>query len=538
MVQRTVAQIVARVCAKHGVTHAFGVPGGGGSLDLIHAFAQHGITFVLTRTEAGATMAAAASAEARGVPGVAIVTQGPGTASAVNGIAHASLDRCPVILISDGWTASQQRFDTHQVFDQQGLMAPIVKGATRLDDADPALALETLLALTCTPPWGPIYIELTGEAARRLVEDSEAPAPAMPVSAPDPSRVRTARAMIEAAKRPVLLVGLEARQPGSGPRIAALSRALGAPVLTTYKAKGVLADDHPNLVGLFTGGAAERACVGAADLIVLCGFEPVELIGRPWPYAAPVLDLGPVRHGVHYVEPACSVDGPLPDVLDALGTGGFGAAGWQPDQIARLRQEMLARLAYPHGGQGVSPDDVVRLAHAASSGMDPRAAVDAGAMMFSAMAFWPACRTGDSLISNGLSSMAYAVPAGIALSLETPDRPVFAFTGDGGLMMCAGELSTVAQYAKRLIIVVFNDAALSLIALKQAARQLPREGVEWPRPDFSVVAAGFGLRGYVARSVEEYRAALEQALSGEGPALIDVHVDPSGYAAQSAALRG
>ena len=538
MAQRTVAQVVARICEKHGVTRVFGLPGGGSSLDLIRAFAERDIPFTLARTEAGAAMAAAASAEGPAGLAVVITTQGPGTASAVNGIAHASLDRCPVLMISDGWTPAQRRFDSHQVFDQQQLLAPIVKGATRLDDADPALALETLLALARTPPWGPVYLELTGETARRAVEDSEAAAPAGPSRMPDPDGIRDARAMIAAARRPVLLVGLEARAPGSAAAVTALAEALGAPVLTTYKAKGVLADDHPNLVGLFTGGAAEKECVGAADLIVLCGFDPVELIGRPWPYDVPVLDLGPVRHAVHYVRPALAVDGALPALVAALGADSLPRSAWTSGEIAALRQSMLARLAYPKGGDGLSPEDVVRLAYVASAAQDPRAAVDAGAMMFSAMAFWPALRPGDVLISNGLASMAYAVPAGIALSLETADRPVFAFTGDGGMMMCAGELSTVAQYAGRLIIVVFNDATLSLIAIKQKSRQLPKEGVGWPRTDFSAVAAGFGVRGYRARNLTEYQAALGAALAGDGPALIDVWVDPSGYLAQSIALRG
>jgi acetolactate synthase-1/2/3 large subunit len=158
--------------------------------------------------------------------------------------------------------------------------------------------------------------------------------------------------------------------------------------------------------------------------------------------------------------------------------------------------------------------------------------------MFSAMAFWPSLRQGDVLISNGLATMAFSLPAAIAMSLETPSRPVIAFTGDGGLMMCAGELSTAAQHAARLCVVVFNDATLSLIAIKQQARQLPRAGVDWPRPDFAKIARGFGLAGYSATSIEAYRAALTAALRADGPSLIDVSVDPSGYLAQSIALRG
>lgn len=537
MAKRNVAQVIARVCERHGVTRIFGVPGGGSSLDLIRAFAERGIPYILTRTEAAAAIMAAATAEATGAVGVAITTQGPGSASAANGIAHASLDRCPMIIISDGWTRRQATYDTHQAFDQQAVMAPLVRAATRLEGTDIAGELEDLLATAGTVPWGPIYIELTGEAARRVVEDHETASARVARAELDAVEVATAQALLAAAKRPVLLVGLEARERGSGERLVALANRIGCPILPTYKAKGIIADDHPNVVGLFTGAAAERECVGSADLIVLCGFDPVELIGQPWPYEAKVLDLGPLRHPVHYVKPAGHVTGPLPAILDALTAAG-GASGWQPGEIGRLREGMVTRLAYQGSGDGLSPEDVVRTAYAASAAMDARITVDAGALMFSAMAFWPVRRPGDVLISNGLATMAFAVPAGIAMSLETPERPVIAFTGDGGLMMGAGELSTAAQHAGRLCIIVFNDATLSLIAVKQKARQLPREGVDWPRPDFAAVARGFGLRGFSASTIGEYQAALAEALAADTPSLIDVRVDPSGYLAQSVALRG
>jgi len=534
---RTVAEVIARVCERHGVRRVFGVPGGGSSLDLIRAFAARCIPYVLARTETAAVIMAAATAEATGTFGVAITTQGPGTASAANGMAQASLDRSPVILISDGWTSKQAAYDTHQVFDQQALMAPVAKAGTRLDGDGVAAELGALVAAMTTEPWGPVYIELTSEAARRVVEDDEPP-PAAPAKRKlDRSPVDAAADLLAGASKPVIVVGLEARGPGIGDRIAALASRLGAPILPTYKAKGVVPDGHPNLVGLFTGGAAEQDCVGAADLIVLCGFDPVELIGRPWGYAAPVLDLGPVRHPVHYVDATVRVTGDLTAILDALASAGS-PGRWRPDEIVGLREGFATRLAYEGTGPGLSPETVVREAVSASAGLDARITVDAGAHMFSAMAFWPALRHGDVLVSNGLATMAFSLPAAIAISLETPDRPVIAFTGDGGLMMCAGELSTAAQHATRLCVVVFNDATLSLIAIKQQARQMPRAGVDWPRPDFAAVARGFGLAGHNATSLGEYRFALNAALRAQGPSLIDVNVDPSGYLAQSIALRG
>jgi acetolactate synthase-1/2/3 large subunit len=343
--------------------------------------------------------------------------------------------------------------------------------------------------------------------------------------------------LLAGSRKPVLLVGLEARAPGVGALVSALAERLGAPVLSTYKAKGIVPDGHPNVVGLFTGGAVERECVGQADLIVLVGLDPVELIGRPLGYAVPVLDLGPVAHPVHYVEAAARVGGDLAAALEGLASA-TGGGGWEPGSFERLRANISSRLSYQGLGEGLSPDTVVHIASQMAEEMDARVTIDAGAHMFSCMALWRAQRQADVLISNGLSTMAFSLPAAIAMSLETPERPVIAFTGDGGLMMCAGELSTAAQHAARLCIVVFNDSGLSLIAIKQQQRQLQRRGVDWPGVDFATVARGFGLRGYSAATPDEYRAALDAALEARGPSLIDVKVDPSGYLSQSIALRG
>lgn len=537
----TVAETIASVCLAHGVRRVFGVPGGGSCLDLIRAFAGQGIDFVLARTETAAVMMAAATAEligsaATGGFGVALTTQGPGTASAVNGVAHAYLDRAPVLLLTDGWTARQAAFDTHQVFDQRALMAPVTKAGTRLEGADVAGELARLIALMRTAPWGPVHVELTGENARRLVSTT-VPEPVSPGAATARAEdLARARAMVAAAQKPVVILGLEARAPGVGDLVRAFATRLGCPVLPTYKAKGIVPDTLPNVTGLFTEGAVERACVDQADLIVLCGLDPVELIGRPWPYAAPVLDLAEVAHPIHYVTPALGLYQPLAPTLMALAAVDRPSA-WQLSEMQALRADGRRRLAYAGNGEALTPEQVVTEARAIAP-PPTRVTVDAGAHMFSAMAFWDAPMPGGALISNGLASMGFALPAAIAVALENPDAPVIAFTGDGGLMMCLGELATAAQQKAKVCVVVFNDAALSLIALKQQARQMPKEGVDGPRIDFAAIARGMGVPAFSAATLADYREALKAALAIDGPSLIDVTVDPSGYLAQSIALRG
>lgn len=536
---KNVAQIIASVCARHGASRIYGVPGGGSSLDLIRAFAEQDMPFVLAHTEAAAGMMAAADAEATGRLAVVVTTQGPGTASVANAIAHASLDRVPVLLITDGWTAKQAAMDSHQVFDQRAFLGPLVKAHTRLEGDDVEDELERLVALAGTEPWGPVYVELTGENARRTpgVPAAATPARHAGQSAPPLDGIGAAKELIAAARRPVVVAGLETRRPGVGPRLHALVRALNCPLFTTYKAKGVVPENDEHVVGLFTGGALERECIAGADLIVLCGLDPVELIGRPWGYEAPVVDLGPVEHEPHYMVPRVKVRAELAATLDALKdvTGG---ARWSPEEIGEHRQRMRSRLAWRGQGPGLTPGQVVDLAFEHAKDLDARVTVDAGAHMFSAMAFWQARRGSDVLISNGLASMAFALPAGVAASLASPGRQVIAFTGDGGLLMCIGELATAVRVGAKLCVVVFNDSTLSLIQIKQQSRGMAREGVDWPRQDFAAIARGFGLRAWSASTAGEYAAALAEALRTDGPALIDVHVDPGGYLEQSKALRG
>jgi len=321
-------------------------------------------------------------------------------------------------------------------------------------------------------------------SSRHSAINSTASAPA--------TRVAEARSLLAAARRPVIILGLEARDAATAAAVRRLAESLACPVLATYKAMGVMPDAHPQYVGGFTSGAAEYETVSRADLILLVGFDPVELLRQRWRYSAPVLDVATVRHAVHYVEPAVGLYGALAPALAALGVGAR-PGDWTPDELAALKRGMRAALRYESRGPGLSPQQVVEIAAEAAAQRPalPRIAVDAGAHMFSAMAFWPCAEPCGALISNGLATMAFALPAAIASALHEPARTAIAFTGDGGLFMCLAELSTAVQTAARVVTIVFNDGALSLIDIKQQQRRLPTRGVRWDRPDF---AAGEQLR--------------------------------------------
>jgi acetolactate synthase-1/2/3 large subunit len=530
---QTVAEALLAELSRRGTRRIWGVPGGGSSLDVIAAAPRFGIDFVLARQEASAAIMALADAELTGAPGVVLTTKGPGVSSAANGLACATLERAPLLLLSDGFTAAQLAWVTHQAFDQRAATAAIAKGYARAESDAPAAEIAELLDLAQAAPRGGVHLDLTGAAARR----GAAPAAPRPAPAPVPP-IGDAVALLARARRPVILAGLEAAEADATLALRGLAEALGCPVLVTYKAKGVLPDRHPLHAGLFTGGTLEAPCVAAADLIIQVGLDPVELIPQPWRYDAPILDVALRPHPLRHAAPQAALHGGLAGNLAGL-LRAARPSGWQAAEIARHRLAALAALEW-QGQGGVPPPDIVRMAQqeARAAGRAPRVAVDAGAHMFSATAFWQCEQPRDLLISNGLASMGFALPAALAAAAHDPARGAIAFTGDGGLMMCAGELATAAQMGARLVIIVFNDSALSLIEIKQQQRQLASAGVRFRPTDFAAVAQGFGLAGFRAETSEAYRDALRQAFAHDGSSLIDVRVNPAGYPAQLQAMRG
>ncbi|MBN3846049.1 thiamine pyrophosphate-binding protein [Paraburkholderia sp. Ac-20342] len=536
MSSRTGAQVLIEQLAARGVTRIFGVPGGDCSLDVIEAANEAGIEFVVTRTENSAAMMAAVTAELTGSLGVVLTTRGPGLANGVNGVAYAALDRAPIVLIGDGYE-HEQAFISHQRFDQTRVLEPLIKGAARLDTPVALPAVGALLDTALSAPYGPVYLEVTGAGMRGTV-----PADAVPVqvarpvpAAPGPAVFEHARKVLAAARRPVIIAGLQAAEARASEALRRLAAKLQCPVLATYKAKGVLPDADPLMLGSYIGGAAEDETLRSADLFVLFGTDPVEFAPQPWRYTTPVLDIALHSFPRHYFNPVASVIGDLAVAAAQLEVG-LARSDWHSTQLGTLKEGMRAR-ALTHGGGPITPQSLTEAACAALPA-NARITVDAGAHMLPVMAHFQANAPRDVLISRGLATMAFALPAAIGAALAEPNRPVVAFTGDGGLMMCAAEFATAVQAGCKLTVVVFNDSSMTLIGVKQRRRDLPHAGVDYSHTDFAQVARGFGARGWRVEDPAQLADALSAALAADGPSVVDVVIDPEPYHAQIRSLRG
>ena len=517
----SVADLVVARLREAGVRCVFGMPGGGSNLDLVAACARAALPFVLTATETGAAIAALAQAEITGRPGACLTTQGPGVTSVVNGVACARLERAPILVFTDA-PAAGTSFE-HQRLEHRALLAPVTKWSAAIDARNAADVLASAIACAMSEPRGPVHIDCPADILGCECDPPDMPDPPDPHRSADAFPPRGgADPRVNQARKPLLLVGLGAREAQTASAIRALCATRRVPAMVTYKAKGVVADHDPWFAGLVTNGAIERPVIEQADLLIAVGLDAVELLPRPWTYTPPLMQ----------VEPA-----DVSSLAHALPV-----SSWDATAAQRAVEHQRAGVCVPAGA--LAPHRVVQIAAAAAP--HARVTVDAGAHMLPATMLWPIDAPNGMLISNGLSTMGFALPAAIGAALieRGPaqaghhDCHTVALTGDGGLLICAGELATAARERARLVVVVFNDASLSLIDIKQRQRQLPRDGVGIGAIDWRSLADSVGVRGHAASTEEELAAAIAAALVHDGPSLIDVQVDPAGYPAILKAMRG
>jgi acetolactate synthase I/II/III large subunit len=541
---RAVAAAIAGALSEAGTRLVFGVPGGGPNLDVVGAAADAGLRFVLAHGETAAAIMAAACGDLTGSPGAVVVTRGPGLASAVNGIAHAALDRLPLIVVADTVPARDAGRISHQRLNQDALGGSVAKATVTADGGDPERAAEIAVRLALVPPAGPVVVNVDPDgtsgpaSARPPVQAADGRAGADEPADVHGHAIAALGEALGTARRPVVLLGLGALRHAAAVR-AALAGS-GIPVLHTYRARGIVPDCAVEAGGLFTGGTMESPLLAAADLIIGLGVDPVELIPAAWEYPAPAFLATEYPAGsARYFTGGTEIVTPLPAAAHVLAAHRAGHR-WPEAAGQTAKRDVIDRLgwvAVAAPGR-LTPQDVVTTARAIAPAQ-AIATVDSGAHMLAVMPLWLVDEPQRLLISSGLATMGYALPAAIGAALCSPGVPVIAFTGDGGLGMTLMEVETAVRLGLRVIVIVFNDSALSLIKIKQqASGQGGDEAVGYGRTSFAAAAEAMGAAAAAVVDAAELAAALAAALGRDGPTLIDASVDPAGYPALLDLTRG
>lgn len=524
---------LASALAAAGVDTMFGLPGGGPNLDMIGAAEEHGIRFVLAHGETEAAIMASTHGLLTRSPTPIVVTRGPGAASVTNGLAQATLDRYPLVVVTDTVPAATAARVAHQRLDQRAMLGPAAKVSATISDGTTDDELGTVVGAAVTWPFGGIHLDF----------DPTAPAPPGRSGSPTDRRhevradsIAEAARLLAAASHPVVIAGMEAAVDPD-PALGELVAALGCPVLTTYQAVGFVPTEGPVNAGLFTNGALERPLLTAADLILTVGLDLVEPIPAPWTIEAPVVRISATEQRDDYLPAAVDLVGDPATLLRSLVDRAEpdGSWAWAPGAAERFRSEARDRLnTHPGAGRpgGTTTFGPIELVAGLGPLFGPTTTVtvDAGAHFLAVMPNVPVSRPFGLLISNGLATMGFALPAAIGAALARPGDPVVALTGDGGLSMVLAELETIGRLGLPITVVVFNDSALSLIEIKQRSGHGGSSAVRYRPVDFAAVAAASGVPAEVVTSSAELAAAVAGSGDGaDGPRLIDARVDPAAY---------
>jgi acetolactate synthase-1/2/3 large subunit len=345
-----------------------------------------------------------------------------------------------------------------------------------------------------------------------------------------PAETDKARDLLARSKRPVIVAGLGLEPERPYRELLRLAESIQAPVIVTPKAKGALPDDHPlsaGTVGL-TRTDPVYDVLDEADFVIMVGFDVVELV-KPWKHAAPAVWIAPWENHNPTVPTAAEIVGYMkPALVELAETTVTAASDWGTHRVSAHRQKHVSRNLPAGGAEALTPQAALRVLR---DNLPPEALLttDVGSHKIFYCLEWPAYVPNRFLVSNGLSSMGYALPAAIAASLVHAGESVVCTTGDAGLVMNMGELNTLARLEAPVTVVVFKDNALDLIRSHQNRRGKPTFGTEFRAPDFVGIAEAHAIPARRVVNEDALAEALKQFVNSAQPALIEVEIDPTTY---------
>ncbi len=527
------ADILAQRLYETGCRHAFGMPGGE-VLTLVDALEKAGITFHLAKHENSAGFMAEAVHHRDGAPAILVATLGPGAMNGINVVANALQDRVPMIVLTGCVDADEALTYTHQVMDHSRVYRSITKGTFVMTAEGADIVADKAVSLANQPRPGPVHIDVPISVADTRVSNTKRRRLTKPAAvAPEGNCLEKARRWVADAERPLAIIGLDVLYDDSRCVVRAFLEHFRIPFVTTYKAKGVVPEDHPLCLG--AAGLSPLAdkhlvpLVEQADLVLCLGYDPIEM--RPgwreiWdPEEKRVIDISAVVNDHYMHQAGLNLVADTAATLEAIAKGNPARATWpggEPEQVkAALAQ------AFPMDDDW-GPAAVIAESRAALP-PETLATADSGAHRILLSQMWECSEPRGLIQSSALCTMGCAVPMAIGLKLAEPDHPVISFSGDAGFLMVAGELSTAAEMGGNPIFLVFVDASLALIELKQRQRQMGNRGVDFDRHDFAAMGRAFGGNGHTVRNRAELRAALDAAVKADTFTVIAAEIERGGY---------
>jgi acetolactate synthase I/II/III large subunit len=535
-VNRHGGQILVDQLLIHGAELAFGVPGES-YLAVLDALHDAPLKLIATRHEAGAANMAEAYGKLTGRPGICLVTRGPGAMHASVGVHTAAQDSTPMLLLVGQAARGTLGRESFQELDYRQVFGGVAKWATQVEEtARLPEVIARAFSLACSGRPGPVVVALPEDILTESADVRDAVRYESASASPAAVELTRLAELLEVAQRPLAIVGEGGWTAQAGRDIVAFAEAAQIPLATSFRCQDYVDNQAPVYAGHAGIGMAPALArrIARADLLLAIGGR----LGEVPTSGYTLLEIPGPRQKLVHVHPD-------PDELGAVYQPALGIVSGLPQFAAAARQLLRERA-------GAARTELVRQARTQYEAnlhearqlpgelqlaevmavlrkrLGPEAILTCGAGNFTVWAHrYYAFRSYPSQLAPRSGAMGYGFPAAVAAKAVHPDRTVVCLAGDGDFLMTGQELATAVQENLAVIVLIVNNSMYGTIRMHQE-RQFPGRIVatDLVNPDFAAYARAFGAHGAVVERTDEFPDALEEALAAEGPALLELRVDP------------
>src|SRR3954466_11611849 len=533
--RRTGGRILVDQLIAQGVERLTCVPGER-LRAVLDALPDAAIDVLVCRNEGGAAMMADAYGKLTGRPGICFVTRGPGATNASAGVHIAAQDSTPMILFIGQIARGMREREAFQEVDYKRFFGDMAKWVVEVDDAarfPELIARAFRVAMQGRP--GPVVVALPEDMLTDEAEVADAPRVEPVEISPGAGQIERLRAMIEAAERPLVLVGGSRWTPQARENLAAWSERFGLPGATSFRRAPLFPPDHPNYAGDFGIGPNPKlaARVREADLFIMIGARLSEMPSSSYT----LLDIPMPKQKLVHVFPAAeelgrvyqptfaiqATPGPFCEALAAMSGPSRPAS---PEQAAAAHADYLEWSETPKELPGAFQYGQAMVWLCERLPADAIICNGAGNFTIWVHRYYRFRAFGTQLAPTS-GSMGYGPPAAVLAKRQQPERIVVAFAGDGDFRMNGQEFATAVQYGIPIIVVVLDNGMYGTIRMHQE-REYPGRvsATQLKSPDFAALARDFGGYGERVDRTEDFPPAFERALQSGQPAILHCIVDP------------
>lgn len=538
------AEALVRCLKAEGVRTVFGYPGG----FIIHVFDalyshQDELQCILTRHEQAATHAAQGYARSSGNVGVVIVTSGPAATNVVTGVADAMLDSTPLVVITGQSVVAQLGSDSFQETDVIGITQPVTKWSFQIRKAEDipwAVARAFYIAREGRP--GPVVLDLSKDAQDQLLVfhyqkcsfiRSYQPNPDL-----NPENIRKAAELINAAKKPLAVVGQGVLLGHAEKELFEFLEKADIPAASTLLGLSVMADDYPLNMGMvgMHGRVANNMKTNECDVLIAIGMRFSDRVtGNIKHYAKQAkiihfdIDRSEIDKNVKADVPIVgNVKASLPAVTSYLKKADHKEwiAGFRP-LFEKEYKEVIEKDLHSDKPE-ITMAEVVKCI-SDNAGEKAVFCTDVGQNQMISARYFSTSPSRLLITSGGLGTMGFGLPASIGAALGAPESEIYAVCGDGGIQMTIQELGTLMQYQFPVKIVILNNRYLGMVRQWQELFWQERySSTRMINPDFVKLAEAYGIKARKVEHREGLTEAVQEMQAHKGPYLLEVHVEKHG----------